>query len=279
MKKLWYILALLIFAACDNSYLESDNVEELVVEGWIENGHAPVVLVSGTLPVSSTPQPISNVSEHILRYAEVYIEHSGQREYLTARLTDRFVIGNYFTSPSLRGVPGETYKLHVKWLDFEASAVCTIPEPPVIDTVYMEKAVDDTSYVAKMVFHNDRKAGRLFQTFRRSGSASNAYEAVNFTTLDGSLVDSVVVETFMKPIAALGIGNNFFHPGDTVSLKLATIERPMFNFWKEYADYTNSAGMAVTAPVNVKGNVSGAIGYWAGYGIDVREFVCEPLIK
>ena len=265
-----------MFAACDNSYLESDNVEELVVEGWIENGHAPVVLVSGTLPVSSTPQPISSITEHILRYAEVYIEHGGQREYLTARLTDRFVIGNYFTSPSLRGVPGETYKLHVKWLDFEASAVCTIPEPAAIDSVYMEKAIDDTSYVAKMVFHNDRKAGRLYQTFRRSGSASNAYEAVNFTTLDGSLIDSVVVETFMKPIAAPGTEDIFFHPGDTVSLKLATIERPMFDFWKEFADYTNSAGMALTAPINVKGNVSGAIGYWAGYGIDVRELVCIP---
>ena len=168
------------------------------------------------------------------------------------------------------------YKLHVKWLDFEASAVCTIPEPAAIDSVYMEKAIDDTSYVAKMVFHNDRKAGRLYQTFRRSGSASNAYEAVNFTTLDGSLIDSVVVETFMKPIAAPGTEDIFFHSGDTVSLKLAAIERPMFDFWKEYADYTNSAGMALTAPVNVKGNVSGAIGYWAGYGIDVRELVCNP---
>lgn len=93
--------------ACDNSYLESDNVEELVVEGWIESGHAPVVMVSSTLPVSSTPQPLSDINEHILRYAEVYIEHNGEREYLTARLTDKFAVGNYFTSPSLRGVPGE----------------------------------------------------------------------------------------------------------------------------------------------------------------------------
>ncbi len=23
-----------------------------------------------------------------------------------------------------------------------------------------------------------------------------------------------------------------------------------------------------------KGNVSGAIGYWAGYGIDMREMIC-----
>lgn len=268
----------LMFTSCDNSYLESDNIEELVVEGWIENGHAPVVMVSSTLPVSSTPQPLSDINEHILRYAEVYIEHNGEREYLTARLTDRFTIGNYFTSPSLRGVPGESYHLHVKWLDFEASAVCTIPEPVAIDTVYMEKTVDDTSYVAKMIFHNDPEAGRFYQTFRRSGNVSKAYEAVNFSTLDGATADSVVVETFTKPVNFSTLTNSatdsrdiHFHPGDTVALKLATIERPMFDFWKDFSNKASSSGGVLSAPKNIKGNVTGAIGYWAGYGIDIKE--------
>ena len=272
-----------MFAACDNGYLESYNVEELVVEGWIESGHAPVVLVSSTLPVSSTPQPLADVSEHILRYAEVYIEHNGEREYLTARLTDRFAIRNYFTSPSLRGVPGETYHLHVKWLDFEASAACTIPEPTAIDTVYFEKAVDDTSYVAKMVFHNDPKDGRYYQTFLRTGQESDAYVAVDFTTLDGALLDSVVVETFTKPVASQGpmsgsaasLQDVHFHPGDRLSLKLAAIEYPMYEFWKEFANQVNSSGGVLSAPENMKGNVNGAIGYWAGYSIDIRELTCR----
>lgn len=274
MKKLGYIFAILALAACDNSYLESDNTEELVVEGWIESGHAPVVLVTSTLPVSSTPQPVSNIDEHILRYAEVYIDHDGEREYLTARLTDRFVIQNYFTSPTMRGEPGGTYSLHVKWLDYEASAVCTIPEPPVIDTAYFEKAVDDTTFIAKMSFHNDPKAGRYYQTFRRIGNASNAYKAVNFTTLDGAKVDTVVTETFMRQLSSLK--DVHFHPGDTVALKLATIERSMYEFWNSYANYENSAGSSVlSAPSNIKGNVTGAIGFWAGYGIDIREIICK----
>lgn len=275
MKRLWYILAVLMIAACDNSYLESLDIEELVVEGWIESGHAPVVMVSGTLPVSSTPQPVANIRNHILRYAEVYIDHSGGREYLTARLTDRFSVSNYFTSPTLRGKPGETYRLHVKWQDFEASAVCTIPEPAAIDTVYMEKAIDDTSFVAKMVFRNDPETGTMYQTFRRVGTARNAYEAVNFTTLDGALMDTVVVETFLKPMKNLKTVDVHFHPGDTLALKLASIERPMFEFWKDFADYTNSTGTVFSAPKSVKGNVTGAIGYWAGYGIDIREIICR----
>lgn len=273
MKRFCYILLLLTLAACDNNYLESENIEELVVEGWIESGHAPVVMVSTTLPVSSTPQPISNINEHILRYAEVYIEHNGRKEYLTARMTDRFVVRNYFTSSTLRGIPGESYSLHVKWLDYEASAVCTIPQPAAIDTAFVEKALNDTSFVAKMIFHNDPKEGRLYQTFRRTGSAKNIYEAVNFTTLDGSLLDTVITETFMKPMKTLEAKDVYLHPGDTIALKLATTERPIHEFWSSFANYVNSVGTVLTAPVNVKGNVNGAIGYWAGYGIDIREII------
>ena len=169
MKWFRFIAVLLLLASCDNSYLESESVEELVVEGWIESGHAPVVMVSTTLPISSKPQPISDVQEHILRYAEVYIDHGGEREYLTARLTDRFAVGNYFTSPTLRGIPGETYSLHVKWLDYEASAICTVPEPTLIDSLYIEQTVDDTSFVAKITFRNEPSEGRFYQTFRRMG--------------------------------------------------------------------------------------------------------------
>lgn len=272
MKRLLYIIAVLIVAACDNGYLESDNVEELVVEGWIESGHAPVVLVSSTLPVSSTPRPLSDISRHILRYAEVTIEHNGSLEYLTARLTDRFTIGNYFTSATLRGVPGETYRLHVKWLDFEASAECTIPQPTAIDSILFEKSVDDTSYTAKIIFRNNPDEGKYYQTFRRIGDGSNAYQAVSYTSLDGSLTDTVVVEKIEKPLRTQ---NTHFHPGDTLAVKLATIERHMYEFWKEYANQIISGGGVLSAPINVKGNVTGAIGYWAGYGIDVREIVCR----
>lgn len=267
-------LLLMLPLACDNSYLESENVEELVVEGWIESGHAPVVLVSTTLPASSTPQPISDISGHVLRYAEVYIEHGGEREYLTARLTDKFKVSNYFTSTTLRGVAGETYSLHIKWQDYEASAVCTIPEPVAIDTVYAEKVPgSDSSFVAKMLFRNDPAAGRYYQTFRRMGGSENTYEAVNFTTLDGSKQDTLITETFMQPMKKLDAKDMYLHPGDTIALKLATTELPIYEFWSSYANYANSAGTVLSVPTNLKGNINGAIGYWAGYGIDIREIV------
>lgn len=51
--------------------------------------------------------------------------------------------------------------------------------------------------------------------------------------------------------------------------------RHMYDFWKEYANYANSSGSVFGVPKKVKGNVSGAIGYWAGYGIDIKELIFE----
>jgi len=277
MKRLSYILLLaLAAAACDNSYLESENLEQLVVEGWIENGHAPVVLVSSTLPVSSDPRPLSEVTEHILRYAEVYIDHNGSREYLTARLTDRYTIQNYFTSPTLRGEVGGTYHLHVKWQNFEASAVCTIPEPVAIDSTWYEKELTDTSYVVKIRFRNDPAKKRYYQSFRRTGGPENNFESVSLTSLDGSISGTEITEKFMKPLSDESyIKDLYFHPSDTIAIKLATVEYPIYEFWASYANYYNSEGTILTAPTNLKGNVTGAIGYWAGYGIDINEVIIQ----
>jgi len=274
MKRFFFIAAIALLAAsCDNGYLESENVEQLVVEGWIESGHAPVVFVSSTMPVSSTPRPISDINEHILRYAEVYIDHNGIREYLTARLTDRYTIQNYFTSPTLRGTVGESYRLHVKWLDYEADAICTIPEPVPIDTAWFEKGINDTSFVAKLTFKNNPADKRYYQSFLRIGDYTNNFKEVNFTSLDGSLIGTDIIETFMKPLSETEWNDVYFHPGDTVAVKLATTEKPIYEFWSSYANYTNSEGTVLTAPTNLKGNIKNAIGYWAGYGIDIREII------
>lgn len=273
-KSLLILFFILVLASCDNGYLETESKEELVVEGWIEDGHAPVVMVSSSLPVSSTPRPVSDIQKHILRYADVYVDHEGGREYLTACISDKFTIKNYFTSLSLRGEVGKTYRLHVKWQDYEASAVCTIPEPTQMDTAFFEKAKDDSSFVLKTIFRNNPSEAKFYQSFRRVGVADTAlFRAVDFSTLRGSLMGETVVSTFMKPLDRSG--DSYFHKGDVVAIKLASTEESMYEFWTSFTDAYNGSGFSsFNATSNLRGNVEGAIGYWAGYGICVKELVC-----
>lgn len=270
MKRLVFLIITILATAisCDNGSLDIESQEELVVEGWIEDGHAPVVMVSSTLPVTTEYQPLSNITEHILRYAEVYIESEGVRTDLTARLNDKFSIQNYFTSSTLRGEVGKSYTLHVKWQDYNATATCTIPESVPIDTMYLVKEKDDTSYVAKVEFTNEPSLCHYYQFFKRI-SDTTAFGAVSFSTMDGSKLDRKLTMTFMKTQTSM-MKDCYLHPGEIIAIKLATTDETMYNYWSQFTNAYNTIGLE-TSPTNPKANIEGAIGYWAGYGVSVRE--------
>jgi Domain of unknown function (DUF4249) len=63
--------------------------------------------------------------------------------------------------------------------------------------------------------------------------------------------------------------------GDTVNLKFSGIDYPTYQFW-ETLDYSrNSTGNPFASPTKVQGNVSDAIGIWGGYGARVFTFVVK----
>jgi len=273
MKTRYLILLLacvLTWTACDNRYLDLDPVEELVVEGWIENGHAPIVFVSKSLPASSTPRKLDMASV-IMRYANVYIDCNGKRSYLTARLSDKYMLQNYFTTNEISGQVGQSYPLHVEYQDFKATATCTIPEPCPIDTAYMlHKAGCDTLSYARMEFTNNPETKTYYQYFLRVGAAdTSAFRAVQYGKLasDDITAGPVAIDVYNTESKDL-----HFHSGDKLGLKLATMEKCMADFWQKFSDSAGlSSNMLTPMHTNCKGNVEGALGYWAGYGISVRE--------
>lgn len=272
MKKLFLIafplaIVCLTFQACDTSKIDSDYISELVVEGWIESGHAPIVFVSKSIPASSDPMTAEDIAESVLRYANVYIIHNGDSIPLTARLSDKFILQNYFTSDKIKGEVGETYTLFVKWKEFEAIATCTIPEPCPIDTAYIKPIEVDTCFLVTSEFTNYRDDQNYYQYFVRDDSTP--FKAVKYAALDGgNLPDG----TFQLNIGRQNLQDGYFHPGNIVTVKLATTEEDMFDFWNEFHEASSLSGNTITPVyINCKGNVDGALGYWAGYGISIYQ--------
>lgn len=270
-----FVTCILCLAGCENNYLDLESKEELVVEGWIEDGHSPIVMVSKTLPASSTPRKIDDISSIILRYASVYIDHDGIRTYLTARLSDKFVLQNYFTSNEIKGEAGRSYTLHVEWDKFKASATCTIPEPCQIDTIYsIRKEGCDTSSFIRMEFVNNPDSTTYYQYFMREGTADTAsFRVAHYGKMCS---DNIKKGKVSLDVYSFKAKDPYFHPGDVVALKLATTEKTIADFWDKFSD-SSSMSTNVVTPVNLncKGNVDGALGYWAGYGISVKEVIIE----
>ena len=66
----------------------------------------------------------------------------------------------------------------------------------------------------------------------------------------------------------------FFDKGDTVTFKLANINKATFDFWRTMEYSYSSIGNPFSSPTKVIGNISGeALGYFGGYAADYKTIV------
>ena len=75
MWRLTLVLAcvLLEIGCTEESDWTESNESKLIVEGWIEDGGFPVVIISRSLLVSTDYQDVHSLSDHIVRWAKVTV--------------------------------------------------------------------------------------------------------------------------------------------------------------------------------------------------------------
>jgi hypothetical protein len=67
----------------------------------------------------------------------------------------------------------------------------------------------------------------------------------------------------------------FYKRGDTVVVRGCSIDMNVYKFFKSYEDQLANQGSPFALPSNVKSNVQGGLGVWAGYGAYYDTLVCE----
>jgi hypothetical protein len=69
-------------------------------------------------------------------------------------------------------------------------------------------------------------------------------------------------------------GYSLFNKGDTVQLKLCTIDKATFDFWRTTEFNFASVGNPFSSPTRVLSNLSnGALGYFGGYAVQYRRLL------
>ena len=128
------LLLSLLFAACDDGDIQPTPQQSLVVEGWIENGEFPIVIVTKTLPISDDYQNMDNLFDHLVRWAKVTISDGENSVVLSGRYDDTYYPPYVYTTSYMRGELGKTYSLTVEYEGQKLTAQTTIPNSlPVID--------------------------------------------------------------------------------------------------------------------------------------------------
>lgn len=272
MKKLFshilLIVAIVLSVACQGDrIIEADPV--MVVEGWIAEGEFPVVFVTTSIPVSYKHKSVDEIREHVLNWARVTISDGEETEIMTGRINSRFDIKCYFTSNSIRGKAGKTYRIKVDYEQYHAEATTTIPPAPVLDSLTVEPTSDnDTLY--SVFAHVPQQTGTsgyykiLTAVLDSCLEVSSSYMGVYTDQNIGSGAKLPVYRSFGKIS-----GNKFvpnFRSGEHVLVYFASIDRAAYEFWSVFDKNVGLSGTPFF-PVNenLPSNIQGGIGIWYGY--------------
>ena len=113
-----YILSLLSLSACENQDPSmSDQSMPIVVEGWIENGVSPVVMVTHAVNLTADSVSFDNFVE---KWCRVSVYDGDTRYLLTGTVNKDYTPSFIFTSSSLKGKTGHAYRLLI---EFEARTI------------------------------------------------------------------------------------------------------------------------------------------------------------
>lgn len=265
-----YILPLLLsfLTACDDGDITVDTPQSLVVEGWIENGEFPVVIITKTLPITTEYQKLNNLSEYLVRWAKVTVSDGEQSVVLTGLYDESYYPPYIYTTSYLRGQLGKTYTLTVEYESQTLTSTTTIPASlPVVDHYQIVPCEgSDNQYQIQAYFHDNPSEKNYYLFFTKIGLESNHYLASYLGAVD----DAMITGDVEYPVYRSNQYDNeeytpYFKAGEIVAVKLAHVDQSSFNFWDQYTKAQSlTSNMFLSTSTSLPSNIQGGVGYWTG---------------
>lgn len=266
------------------------NQQKVVVDGFIETGLPPVVVLTNSFSFFSKID-LSTLENAFIHNADVRVSDGIQevklREYAldTGFNTSKYYFYSVDTadlsSLSFIGQVNRFYNLSILVNGKRYDAQTKIPAVMPVDSMWaIPPTVLPTDLPTAML---------LYIRYSDPDTPNNTIRY--FTSTNGGLYfpgfnsvyeDAVINGTSFNINLAPGIrdrsslvdSNFYFFRGDTVRLKWASIDRGVYDFWSTFEFSAATAGNPFGSPVSVTSNIrGGALGLWAGYGTSYSTLV------
>ncbi|MGN8725650.1 DUF4249 family protein [Segatella copri] len=272
MKKIFEVLiiTLLFMVSCTSDTIP-DYQPQIVVEGWIENGYAPVVRLYCTVPVNNNENKQEDLYNNTIDDANVAITCDDQTYVLHHEINNSYESSSIYTSNELTGIAGRSYKLTIETKDGKKlEATTSIPYPPEILEKGISQDLGKGKYNLYAKIEDDLAQHRFYKVFVN-------LDKTHQEEFHSSFLGESDNELFDKPNPKLpiyGFSRNkkenshvSFLANEQVSVKLCRVDSFAYNYWSEYAKMLElSRNPIFTYQHNLPTNIKGGIGYWLGYG-------------
>ncbi|MBB2151329.1 DUF4249 domain-containing protein [Pedobacter gandavensis] len=266
-----------LFYACKKEVNPGLYKPKFVVEGWIEEGDFPYVILTHNLPFF-TAVDSAQLAEVIIRYAKVTVSNGTETEVLTATTDKRYFPYFLYRGTSLRGKVGGKYSLKVEYAGNTLTAETEIPNPVSIDSLwFVEKPKNKRQLnVQIMDAPNEVNYYRLYSKLEK--------ETVFTPTLMANHDDLFFNGKMLEMQVNRGAANNltskhdpYYEAGDTVLVKLSAVPASGYVFWKSLQDELMNgsnplAGSAKALATNINGP---GVGVWCGYSSKIYRMIAR----
>jgi len=281
-------MALFLFGCEKNiDFNLKNSANKLVVEATIENGRAPMVILTKSVGFFSKISP-EILSQSFVHGADVFISN-GTRTHKLKEYSQTISQGISFyfyttdsgsLSTAFVGELNHAYSLRIVSQGKEYTSTTTIPNiTKRIDSLWWKQApaTTDTSKVIVIVKATDPPGYGDYVRYFTKRNNEPFYPGIN-SVFDDLFIDGTTYELQVDPGVDRNVerndNNRFFKRGDTVTLKLSNIDKATYDFWRTMEYSYASVGNPFSTPVKVLSNINGdALGYFGGYASQYRSII------
>ena len=244
---------------------------QIVVEGWIEQGQSPNVILTRTAPFFTTIDS-SNILDFAISTAKVEVMGGNEKEILIYRPYNIYFPPFIYFGLSLKGKVDHTYNLVVISRGDTIRAQTSIPKPVEADSVWFYKLPDsDTLGLLRLRIKDNALEKNYYRTLVKRKRNDAKFIPTLVSVFDDAFFngDTITINLSQGLETLLEVGKEkYFHTRDTIILKFCTIDETTFKFWQAISTETLTAANQFSATnTSVEGNIEGGIGIWAGYGV------------
>lgn len=278
---IYILLLLLLTNSCNGNSSFEETESALVVEGWIEEGDFPVVLLTKSLPISDTYTEYDSLSNYLIRWAKVSVSDGDTTVILTGKYDSGYYPPYIYTTSGLRGKVGKEYRLTVEYENFYATAVTTIPHHAIEETLLIERlAQSDTLYQLKARFTDPIEEKNYYMFLTRVGTENKQFLASYLGCIDDEVIQGETEIAIYRGHTVNGPEYTpYFSIHDTVSVKFAQIDEATYHFWDDYTKSQSLSGnMFLSTPTTIRTNIKGGIGCWYGFSATTSHIVSLDIL-
>lgn len=194
---------------------------------------------------------------------------------------------NMYIGTNLLGEVGKKYDLKVQMDGKTYTSTTTIPEPVEVDSiryVYTDEPEDSIGWL-RLYITDPSELGNYYRVFSLTWGKDFTFVHPYRSILDDALINGEEITfTFNRgwdptqgEIDDEDTLNQYpwwaFVVGDTVAVKLVTMDATHYDFWESIEQHQSTDGNPFATPISVRTNIKGgALGVWGGYGA-YREVV------